>query len=145
MIEIKEGNTFYGMWFIEPPTAKDFPEQDFMGAMYKQNEDPIIFKYRFRYYNSNDPFDKEDVKNWYVVHISDMSIERFMSVIDELTADLAKFFGHGKVNFLDLRGNSIDQIIEKMQNVPFTHMKKVNINDPQFSSFPIPEEKIMSN
>lgn len=59
-IVIQEG-FYYAVAYFVPGV-----NQDFMGMVYRDAES-FLFSYRFRYYNSADPFDREDKKNWYAV------------------------------------------------------------------------------
>ena len=60
-IEFKKDRYFTGIWF-----GNLFPDQDFMGAMYKEGNDWVI-KYRFRYIVDDKIFDSDDTKSWYTL------------------------------------------------------------------------------
>lgn len=69
--EIKDGNTYLGLWFVYPPEDEhlrehpEVPKADLMAVMWRDPEGRHHLQYRFRYYASDHVWDRQDRKSWY--------------------------------------------------------------------------------
>lgn len=73
-IEIKEGNTYVGVWFAKL-YDENYQTGDVMAALYKE-ESQWHLKYRFRYYKDDKFHNSEDIKHWYEIVSKDDSDEK---------------------------------------------------------------------
>ena len=105
-------------------------EQDFLLALNCIAEEEYVITYRFRYYNSDDPFDDEDEKNWYsckgtgksgsfAYTGSNYMKEEIIAAIRIITSSMSEATEI-------LRGNrSLDEFMEQ----DFVHTKEERIKD----------------
>lgn len=63
MIEIKDGRYFCKMWFTGTKGV------DWLAVMWRDDDGPWTFQYRFRYHEDDKVFDSKDRKSWYEVKI----------------------------------------------------------------------------
>jgi len=115
-IEIDE--SIVGIWYA----ALD-GKSDFLMSVNTTDEGWKII-YRFRYYHSDDPFDQEDVKNWFSAtvsnkNISEMGMIKSTNKLFALLKDKAK----GPCTVL-LRGEgTFEQFMDEFLELPFVHQK----------------------
>lgn len=83
-------HTYVWSWFIVGGEDKDF-----LACLYRKKPGAdIAFTYRFRYYESDDPFDKRDVKHVYEAFWKpDHDIEKVLVTVRKLAASVAEEYG----------------------------------------------------
>jgi hypothetical protein len=60
MFEFTEKTYVDSIWYIS-----DKETGDWMGCIYRQDDGPWVFRYRFRYYKDHKAFESDDEKHWY--------------------------------------------------------------------------------
>lgn len=110
-----------GLWYCL--TIPD--EQDFLLALKRIAEKHYEITYRFRYYNSSDPFDEEDKKSWYQGEIKGISEEDVIAKIHDdfmpAVMNATAFINGGEFTEL-LRGDrSFDEFMEEFMKQDFVH------------------------
>jgi hypothetical protein len=122
MIELKED--IRAMWFVTLP-----PKADWLAAAQELEDGTILLTYRFRYYNSDEPFDSKDTKNWYEGKITEPLAE-VVEKTSRIAAELARA-AHGEKYEL-IRGTAtLDQFVDQFTSLPFSHCKKFTLGDTQ--------------
>jgi len=114
MIELDD--TVQVMWFVFFP-----PHNDFMAVVQRIDDTRGRLTYRFRYSDSDEPFDDNDVKSWYrLTGPTDELISR-MRMVTQAMAEGAM------VERWELeRGTAtLDQFTEQLMALPFIHTKNV--------------------
>jgi len=91
-----DGERYYSMlWFMAGPC------QDWMAALWRDEGKPFVITYRFRYYASEDPFEKKDRRSVYDItlgdHVTEDKAIESVNVVAErlLAAGFAPIGGRG--------------------------------------------------
>ena len=81
--------------------------------------------YRFRYYNSPDPWDEKDTKNWYRGKLSnENSTEAEVLATLNKVFELMKLRADGRDCYVLLRGEGdFKTFVKEFQKLPFVHQK----------------------
>lgn len=117
-IEIKEGRYFAKMWFLEGG------DKDWMAAVYRDPGKPFTLQYRFRYYNSPDPWDEGDKKSWYTATAPpEMTEEDIVGKTDLMANTMACMGFGGKVHPLVLKSDDPKFITGEMAKQFWAHHK----------------------
>lgn len=113
------------IWFI--PLIPG--EQDFIGSLFTNEEGKLEFSYRFRYYNSQDPYDKKDKKHWYtVVSRKEETKESMLASLRRMIKALELASGQRADEILMKDGN-YKQFCEEFASKSWTHIEKEKIAD----------------
>jgi len=104
-------------------------EMDIMGLLYRDSKtSPWRLTYRFRYYNSSDPFDPKDKKNVYQLTAPDSDDahrDQVFEVFEKIIQGSKKVLGEdAQIVSVPVKGNS--EVFEKVllkQN--FAHVKSI--------------------
>lgn len=119
MIEFKKGNYFYQLWFVEGHN------QDWLATIYKDETGKVHLVYRFRYYRGPDPFDDNDVKNWYAATSDDNSpeaIAKYTQIFDAIAKTISSVQGGGKLYAIPIHGDG-EKAAALLAEQPWCHMK----------------------
>ena len=118
MIEIQDDVLTVCIWFANIPGV----EGDWMGCVSKKDGQPTSIKWRYRYYNTPEPFDNKDKKNWYSA-TTEEPIEVTTDKIKKLIWAADTFRGT-KTDFILINARG-EAVLEKIKDKPWFHMKKV--------------------
>jgi len=119
MITLDE--TIRGIWYC--PLIPD--EQDFLLSLTSSSEGQYQITYRFRYYNSSDPFDEKDKKNWYTSTITSKNEAEVIAKIHNIFLLLTNTDDFAEI----LRGDrSLDEFIEEFMKQDFVHTKREKLH-----------------
>jgi hypothetical protein len=88
MIEFKKTTFFHAIWFCGGKVQGK--GEDWLATIFKEEGQPWKGVYRFRYHASTDPWDENDVKNWYQVTQSNPNDDGFVAKLAETFDGLAK-------------------------------------------------------
>lgn len=88
-----------------------------------EEEDTYDINYRFRYYNSDNPFDSSDKKNWYGAKApkEGTSLEKTIATMREMFRLLENESGNKGYELIRGTG-SFDDFLEQFKTLPFVHM-----------------------
>jgi hypothetical protein len=136
----KNADWFYGIWF----SVHSSHSFDFMAQMLRSMGKWRLV-YRFRYYNSGDPFDSDDEKSWYMLSAeddSDESKQKMICTTDQMMSEIQhppagmEAFEPCDFLLLDAPTNS-DELIKKFEEAdrPWLHMKTVEKGDPDYEKY----------
>ena len=122
MIDFKPEDYVVGMWFVPGE------EMDWMGCLWvTQGTDTVIGRYRFRYYDQEDPgndaFSGKDTKRWYSMKgkVEDLTeLEKSLHKAAALVADKQG----SDVYFVEVRANG-EKAAELLAKQPWAHVKPV--------------------
>ena len=119
---IKFNESLRGIWFCSSIPG----EQDFLLSLNRITEEQYEVTYRFRYYNSADPFDEKDKKNWYSAKITGKSEKEIIDSIRTLLGYLlAKDDDIYPAEIL--RGDrTLDEFMDEFMKQDFVHAQKVH-------------------
>ncbi len=118
---------YYGMWYVYPG---DKNECDWLAAIWKECADPKDpthewkGTYRFRYYASPDPFDKNDRRSVYNIGCpGDVDIEKMATTMSQV-ARLVAMRNQSNVDFVECKGSG-DKLMAALQSGQYdwTHSK----------------------
>ena len=113
-----------GIWFCTLIPG----EQDFLLSLRNTAEEQYEIIYRFRYYNSDDPFDEKDKKSWYSGTIKGRNEKEVIAKIHEVFPFIIAASDADDFTEL-LRGDqSLDEFMEKFMEQDFVHAKQENIH-----------------
>jgi len=110
-------DTIRAIWYISLTETSDW----LMGL--SEMEDSFCISYRFRYYNSDDPFDKDDKKNWYKA-----KAKKSKTTLTETLQGCSLAFSELKTiaettGYELIRGaGSLDDFMDEFKTLPFVHM-----------------------
>lgn len=126
MIQITERTV--GMWFMRLNEASDYMAhlETLEGGGYK-------LTYRFRYYNSDEPWDDKDRKEWYAVGMKpETTIEQALDVVRNLVGVMSVVSGFECDEVLK-KDMNVDAYLEVLKARPWMHMQTRKIEDtPSF-------------
>ncbi len=124
-------DTIRAIWYISL-TAN----QDWLLGLHEE-EDQFVFHYRFRYYSSDDPFDKNDKKNWYSGRIQknhkNGTLPNVVKHMRELFALLEEKTGEKGYELIRGEGD-FDTFLEEFKTLPFVHMSEP-MNKEQYEEY----------
>jgi hypothetical protein len=131
MIEINDKGSYLGIWYLRGN------EQDWMCTVHKLKEAPAwTMSYRFRYYvdpNSLDPFDGQDIKNWYQADLPGKTDEEIVALVDGL---MHRFVAGGYTRGTGtkpwrriVKDRSHTTLTEIVRSAPFTHFSTAEGKD----------------
>lgn len=110
-----------GLWYCSLVPDK----QDFLMSLSLVEEGHYEITYRFRYYNSDDPFDPEDKKDWFRAKITNLK--------EKEVIEKARVVAHSFATFANaeltevLRDNRpLDKFTEEFMKQEFVHVKSVH-------------------
>jgi hypothetical protein len=108
-----------GIWYCQ--TIPE--EQDFLLTLSRIEEEHYEIVYRFRYYNSDDPFDEKDIKSWYRAEGLGKE-EEIIKSINEMLTKLSSI-SYSEAGFTEiLRGDRpFDDFKEEFLQQSFVHAK----------------------
>jgi hypothetical protein len=110
--------TTVGIWYCATIPG----EQDFLLTLNRIAEQHYEITYRFRYYNSDDPFDEEDEKSWYSGETKGKNEEEVINAIQTIMQAVAAD-GFTKI----LRGDRpLEEFTEEFMEQDFVHAQKVH-------------------
>jgi hypothetical protein len=110
-----------GLWYCVLVPDK----QDFLLSLSHKDEGHYAIIYRFRYYNSADPFDEEDKKNWYSVKVTDENEKELVDGIRTLLNQLLSFTNDDICYTEMLRGDqSLDEFMDEFIKQDFVHTQR---------------------
>jgi hypothetical protein len=109
-----------GLWYCVLVPDK----QDFLLSLSRKDEGHYAIIYRFRYYNSADPFDEEDKKNWYSAKVTDKNEKELVDGIRTLLNHLLSY--QDDICYTELlRGDqSLDEFIDEFIKQDFVHTQR---------------------
>jgi hypothetical protein len=89
-----------------------------------EEDDVWHCEYRFRYYHSDDPWDQEDVKNWYSMKVSKdrETLNKVISVTREMVTILEEQCSNKAYELIRGEG-TFDEFMEEFTKLPFVHCK----------------------
>jgi len=121
-------DTIRAIWYISLE-----PKTDWLLGLQKK-KDHWEINYRFRYYNSDDPFDKDDTKNWYGGTFSKNMAET--EVIEKLRMMFSVLqTKSGEKGYELIRGTgSFDDFLDEFKTLPFVHMSDP-MNKEEFEEY----------
>jgi hypothetical protein len=106
-----------GIWYCQ--TIPEY--QDFLLTLNRLGEEHYEITYRFRYYNSDDPFDEKDEKSWYRGEGMGKE-EEIISKINEMIRLVSSTADQGFTELL--RGDRpFDDFMEEFMKQDFVHAK----------------------
>ena len=112
-----------GIWYCQ--TIPE--EQDFLMTLNRLEEGHYEITYRFRYYNSDDPFDEKDRKSWYRAEARTKNEEEIISGIETLLESLAAATDNENGFTELLRGDRpFDDFMEEFMKQDFVHAKHIH-------------------
>ena len=119
---IEFNESIKGVWFCTLVPG----EQDFLLGLNRIDEEHYEVTYRFRYYNSADPFDEKDEKNWYSAKIAGRSEKEIVDSIHILLSYLLLKNDDICVTEI-LRGDrTLDEFMDEFMKQDFVHAQKVH-------------------
>ena len=109
---IKLDENTRGIWYCQTIPG----EQDFLLSLRRLDDERYKIDYRFRYYHSDDPFDEEDKKSWYMAEIAGRSEE-------EIVNGIRIMFRIFPSDFIELlRGDRpLEEFMEEFMEQDFVH------------------------
>ncbi len=124
-IEIHPDGYYVGLWYLAGRG------EDFLACAEKRDEQWLL-TYRFRYYNSADPWDGKDEKNWYRAArpVSEMPEERFRDSVT-MTVDLMVLAGYmapGKKPWVRYTRDGA-QLRDEFFSAPFVHKREGRLDE----------------
>ena len=120
-IELNE--SIRGIWFCT--LVPD--EQDFLLSLARIAEKHSKITYRFRYYNSSDPFDEDDEKNWYSGEVTGQNeAEAITTIHDTFMPIISAINGNAEFTGIIRGDRSLDEFIAKFMEQDFVHTKSVS-------------------
>lgn len=122
MIEINEKTI--AVWYLV--TIEN--EQDFMGSLFRGEDDRLEFTYRFRYYNSADAWDGKDKKNWYKLEAKDKekSESYMLETIRTMVKTLSIAAGNKPYDEILMKDGDTTKFMEEFASKPWAHMRQVS-------------------
>lgn len=117
MIEINE--RIIAIWYLVTIPG----EQDFMGGLFRDEKGDLKFKYRFRYYNSDEPWDKKDTKNWYDVTPKQGTTPEAMIESLRIMVDRLSRMSGQKADEIVIKDGDHQKFLEEFMAKPWAHMK----------------------
>lgn len=115
-----------GVWFIALAPGS----QDFLGALYTAEDGELEFKYRFRYYHSDDPHDPKDKKKWYILRSKkdlQQTKEQMLSNIRTLVHILEVDSGQ-KADEIMYKGD-YQAFFDEFASKPWAHMSEEEVGN----------------
>ena len=110
-----------GIWYCLTIPHK----QDFLLTLNRVDEKSYDITYRFRYYNSDDPFDENDEKRWASAKTENQSEEQVIASVHSVLEALSSISGNDYTEIL--RGDrSFEEFMEEFMQQDFVHMQTVN-------------------
>lgn len=112
-IEFKPDCHYYAIWYLYIPPGRLGPEQDVFGAIWRNEKGGVVCRYRFKYWNSKNPFDAKDKRNWWEITSKDASSESIEDRAQKLRDELRKSMemladvGSGELSWLDVNGDHL--------------------------------------
>jgi len=120
-IELISGRYFSQMWFLEGG------DKDWLAALYRDSDGAFVLVYRFRYYNSPDPFDTTDTKNWYKAKFQlDRAESACIDLGDQLASGMMAMGFGPRVHKLLLRTDDPEKIGKMMETQNWAHMQRMD-------------------
>lgn len=117
--EIKDGRYMSGMWFVQGL------DMDWLGVLWRDQNMPFTFEYRFRYYRDNllSP-ESKDIKQFFSVGFLHDDTEEFCvavvkSIIDQLLRQ--QFAVDKSVTHIPLRTDRADEVLAILSKIPQAH------------------------
>ncbi len=123
--EITEHTEIAGIWFMDAGLTEGF---DWLCHVYKQEEGPWKFKYRFRYHKPDpkkDPFNDDDRKSWTAGHAqgdSDEHKKKLVESVQEIARALETGTGGKLDETLDV-GTGPEALMDFMKTKEWAHVK----------------------
>ena len=112
-----------GIWYCQTIPS----EQDFLMTLNRLKEGHYELIYRFRYYNSDDPFDEKDRKSWYRAEVAAKCEEEIISGIETLLESLAAVADNETGYTELLRGDRpFEDFMEEFMQQDFVHARKMH-------------------
>lgn len=110
-----------GVWYCLTIPHK----QDFLLTLNRVGEKSYEITYRFRYYNSDDPFDEKDEKSWASAKTENQSEEQVIASVHGVLEALSSISGGDYTEIL--RGDRpFEKFMEEFMEQDFVHAKTVN-------------------
>jgi len=126
VIEFKKTTLFHALWFCGGDVQGK--GEDWLATIFKEEGQPWVGVYRFRYHNSEDPWDTSDVKNWYKVTQStdhdDAFLARLVQTFDQLASLCELRYGNPHTK-LEILGDG-DKASEMLMKQPFAFSKSMD-------------------
>jgi hypothetical protein len=121
-IEFKDGRYMSTMWFVEGG------DKDALWALHKDPGGVWELIWRFRYYNSPDPFDETDMKSWYhATHPPEATEVEIIKKVDCLL-DLMLKLGFGpRVHKLVIRSDKCSEQFAALFTQEWAHLAKLEL------------------
>lgn len=122
MIDVKEGNVFIGIWFVQVTQNCDMT-----GAAWKEEgKGPWIYRFRYRYYRDDKANDSNDEKRWYQVKFpEDFTEDQVKKQIEDVIRHSNPILDSSlDFDFVDLRGaKSVDEMLARMAKKSWMHVR----------------------
>ena len=117
-MSIKLDETIVAVWFVNLDETTDWM------AGVNRTDEGWELQYRFRYYNSEDPWDPEDKKSWYRCDLSNKESNEADAIDAISQAFEALKEASGGEAYALIRGESThEQFVEEFRELPFTHAR----------------------
>lgn len=123
---ISEKTYVVGIWFV--PHGKNLPmaaRVDFMGIVMRDSDDePWRFECRTRHHHSDDPFDEQDIKKWYVAKARDGETEAGAEAMaNEMAKGMAAVLNGGEFDFVPVHGG-VEKFMAELKKQPWAHIEE---------------------
>lgn len=103
-----------GVWYVTIPNG------DYLAAVSRCKDGGAFLQYRFRYYNSEEPWDEKDEKHWYEARSKDQTkVVAHASFVAKTLANASK----GKIWELIRGAGSLEDFMAEFQKLPFVHSR----------------------
>lgn len=135
IFELRPENWYYAAWYIYPGN-KQYCEKlgrktdvDIMAMMWREmGSDEIIFRYRFRYYNSDDPGDSKDVKSVYEGKSPPGADPQELMEKTTISMGLIASYNDARMRFIPIEGDG-KKAAEIIEGQDFSHVTIVDKKD----------------
>lgn len=121
MIELVDGRYYIGFWFC------DGGDRDWMACAWR-DDTRWVLQHRWRYYNSPDPFDLKDRKNWHsaAALCSEKTEEDVIRNVEQIGRTIAGFVFRNPDGFSAclIQSDNLDKVIFEMAKMDWAHIKK---------------------
>lgn len=127
MIEFKEENHYYAIYFVEPPTPAHcwkygVPHMDLLGVIYRESDGTVRMQYRFAYYDAPEQPREDARTSWYNASSSDESkVAEILSAAKEV-CELAALRNGSSFDWLDINGD-MHEALRQMKSRPWCRLR----------------------